>query len=236
MKIVAVVGAKNTGKTTLVTRIIRELVKRGFTVGTVKHSHHSFDMSDRDTGKHKKAGAEIVAGTGEETFFTIKGEMKLDNVLGMMNFIKNLDFIILEGFKTSKYAKISTSDFKDDFTIANVNVFEMDDSSLKTLVDLLDKRSYGMIKYLNCKKCGFDSCDVFVDGKIKGNPNATLCKSESDEVLLKIDNQMIPLNPFVRNFVKETIQGMVKSLKTDEFGVNDFEKIELLIRDDHDRH
>ena len=47
---------------------------------------------------------------------------------------------------------------------------------------------------------------------------------------------MIPLNPFVRNFVKETVQGMVKSLKTDEFGVNDFEKIELLIRDDHDRY
>ncbi len=36
----------------------------------------------------------------------------------MMNFIKNLDFVILEGFKTSKYAKISTSDFKDDFTIS----------------------------------------------------------------------------------------------------------------------
>ncbi len=236
MKIVAVVGAKNTGKTTLVIRIVRELAERGFAVGTVKHSHHRFDMSDRDTGKHKKAGAEIVAGIGEETFFTIKENMKLDDVLGMMNFIKNLDFIILEGFKTSKYAKISTSDFKDDFTIANVNVFEMDDCTLKTLVDLLDERSYGMIKYLNCKKCGFDSCDDFVDGKIKGNTNAILCKSESDEVLLKIDNHMIPLNPFVRNFVKETIQGMVKSLKTDEFGVNDFEKIELLIRDDHDRH
>jgi molybdopterin-guanine dinucleotide biosynthesis protein B len=47
---------------------------------------------------------------------------------------------------------------------------------------------------------------------------------------------MIPLNPFVRSFVKETIHGMVKSLKTDEFGVKDFEKIELLIRDDHERY
>ena len=96
MKIIAVLGAKNTGKTTLVTRIVRELVERGFAVGTVKHSHHRFDMSDRDTGKHKKAGAEIVAGIGEETFFTIKENMKLDDVLGMMNFIKNLDFIIFK--------------------------------------------------------------------------------------------------------------------------------------------
>jgi len=236
MKIVAVVGTKNTGKTTLVTRIVRELVERGFTVGTVKHSHHKFDMSDRDTGKHKNAGAEIVAGTGEETFFTIKGGMELDRVLGMMNFIKNLDFVILEGFKNSKYAKISTSDFKDDFTIKKVNVLEIDDLKLKKLVDLLCERSYGMTKYLNCKKCGFESCNDFMKEKIKGNTNETICKSESDEVLLKIDDQMIPLNPFVRSFVKETIQGMVKSLKTDEFGVKDFEKIEILIRDDHDRH
>jgi molybdopterin-guanine dinucleotide biosynthesis protein B len=236
MKIIAVVGTKNTGKTTLVTKIVRELVKRGFQVGTIKYSHHSFDMSDRDTGKHKNAGAIIVAGTGKETFFTIAGGMALENVLSMMNFIKNLDFVILEGFKTSKYAKISTSDFKDEFTLANVNVFEMENDELESLVDLLSERSFGMIKYLNCKKCGFDDCDDFVHQKIKGNKNATICKSESDEVLLKINDQMIPLNPFVRSFVKETISGMVKSLKTDEFGVNNFEKIELLIRDDHDRH
>ncbi len=236
MKIVAVVGTKNTGKTTLVTKIVRELVDMGFEVGTVKHSHHSFELSDRDTGKHKKAGAKIVAGIGEETFFTMNGGMELEHVLSMMNFIEPLDFVVLEGFKTSKYAKISTSDFTDEFTIANVNVFEMGDSKLKSLVDLLNARSYGMIKYLNCKKCGFVDCNGFVKAKINGNLDATLCKSESDEVLLKIDNQMIALNPFVRSFVKETIQGMVKSLKTDEFGVNDFEKIELLMRDDHDRN
>ena len=236
MKIIAVVGTKNTGKTTLVTKIVRELVDRGFEVGTVKYSHHSFDMSDRDTGKHKNAGATIVAGTGKETFFTMDVGMELENVLSMMEFIKNLDYVVLEGFKTSKYAKISTSDFNDEFTIANINVFEMDNNELKSLVDLLSERSFGMVKYLNCKKCGFDNCNDFVNQKIKGNKNATICKSESDEVLLKIDSQMIPLNPFVRSFVKETILGMVKSLKTGEFGANDFEKIQLLIRDDHDRY
>ena len=69
----------------------------------------------------------------------------------------------------------------------------MDDLKLKSLVDLLCERSYGMIKYLNCKKCGFDSCNDFVKAKIKGNSDATTCKSESDEVLLKIDNQMLYL-------------------------------------------
>jgi molybdopterin-guanine dinucleotide biosynthesis adapter protein len=235
MKIVAVVGTKNTGKTTLVTRIIRELVDRGFKVGTIKHSHHRFDMSDRDTGKHKMAGAEIVAGIGEETFFTMTGGMDLEKVLNMMNFIENLDYVILEGFKTSEYAKISTNDFKDEYTIANVNPMEINDPEFKSLVDRLEGRSYGIIQNLNCKKCGFEDCEDFVNAKIKGNNVSNICKTESDEVLMKIDDHMIPLNPFVRSFVKETILGMVKSLKTEEFGVNEFEKIELLIRDDHDR-
>jgi molybdopterin-guanine dinucleotide biosynthesis protein B len=235
MKIVAVVGTKNTGKTTLVTKIVGELVNRGFQVGTVKHSHHSFDMSDRDTGKHKKSGARIVAGVGEETFFSMREGMDLENVLSIMNFLENLDFVVIEGFKTSNYAKISTSDYNDEFTLANLNVMKTDEFQLKSLVDLIVERSFGMIKDLNCKKCGFNNCQDFVHAKINGNPDATSCKAESDEVLLKIDDHMIPLNPFVRGFVKDTVNGMVKSLKTDEFGVNDFSKIELLIRDDHDR-
>ena len=45
---------------------------------------------------------------------------------------------------------------------------------------------------------------------------------------------MIPLNPFVRTFIDETVLGMVKSLKTDEFGAENLNKIELLIRDKHE--
>ena len=38
MKIITVVGTKNTGKTTLVTMIVKELSKRGYKVGTIKHT------------------------------------------------------------------------------------------------------------------------------------------------------------------------------------------------------
>ena len=236
MRIIAVVGTKNTGKTTLVTRIVKELVERGFKVGTVKHTHHQFDHPERDTGKHKTAGAEIVAGIGSETFLTLNNTMDLENVLVMMKFMKDLDFVVIEGLKESRYAKISTSEFNDEFTIANVNVFEMDDSKLISIVDLILERSFGMINDLNCKKCGYDCCDEFIHAKIAGKPDAIQCKAESDQVILKINNHMIPLNPFVRTFINETVFGMVKSLKTNEFGAKNFDKIELLIRDDHDKN
>lgn len=234
MRIIAVVGTKNTGKTTLVTKIVAELVERGFNVGTVKHTHHQFDLPERDTGKHKAAGAEIVAGIGSETFISIKDSVDLEKVLLMMKFMKDLDFVVVEGLKESKYAKISTSDFTDEFTIANIDVFNIDDAQLSSTVDLVLERSFGMVNDLNCKKCGYDSCDDFVQAKIQGIADTSYCKSESDRVILKINDTLIPLNPFVRTFIDETVLGMVKSLKTDEFGAENLNKIELLIRDKHE--
>jgi len=87
-----------------------------------------------------------------------------------------------------------------------------------------------LVQKLNCKKCGFKNCSEFVQAKIHGDAVDIDCKTDSTEVLLRINDKAIPLNPFVRDFVRDTVEGMVKSLKTSEFGVEDFEKIELLIR------
>ena len=44
MKVFGITGWKNTGKTGLVERLVTELSFRGFTVSTIKHAHHSFDV------------------------------------------------------------------------------------------------------------------------------------------------------------------------------------------------
>ena len=60
MKVISVVGYKGTGKTTLVTQLVKTLSKRG-KVGTVKQMfHHRFNPKNTDTGKHFDAGAEAV--------------------------------------------------------------------------------------------------------------------------------------------------------------------------------
>ena len=230
MNIIAIIGLKNTGKTTLVAKIVEELVKRGYHVGTVKHSHHGFDLPGKDTWKHQDAGAELVVGSGKGTFFNFKDEMDIDSILNHMKFLEDLDYIVLEGFKDVKYAKISTSPLKDKYIIANVNVLEVDDEEIHSLVNLIEERSYGLIQEFNCKKCGYDNCEEYIKAKIIGHANNIQCKTESEEVLLKINNQMIPLNPFVRSFIDETVTGMVNSIKTEEFGVDQINRIELLIK------
>ena len=122
MRIIGIVGTKNTGKTILVTNIIKKLVERGFEVGSVKHTTEGFDIEGRDTWKHKEAGAQIVVGAGEDTFLNIGEELELDCIFNLLKYVKELDFVVVEGFKHSKYAKVSTSNYKDDFTIKNVDV------------------------------------------------------------------------------------------------------------------
>lgn len=70
MKIVSIVGNKNSGKTSLTTKLIRELTKRGYNVASVKHSHHNIEMDkpNTDTWRHKQAGANLVVGIGSTTF------------------------------------------------------------------------------------------------------------------------------------------------------------------------
>jgi len=231
MKVIAVSGTKNTGKTTLTTKIVAELVKRGFTVGTVKHTHHGFDTEGKDTNKHAQAGAEIVVGSGTESFFTLQESMDLDTILSVLKFIKNPDYVVLEGFKHSKYAKICTSDLKDDFTIAQVNVFDMDETDINLLVDLVEQRSYGFLQNMDYKKLGFKKSEDLAKAIVKGDLNYQEEIKEPVDILLRIDGSIIPMNLFVQDFIKSTIQGMIKSLKTDEFGAKENKKIELIINE-----
>jgi len=226
MKIIGVAGTKNTGKTTLVTLIVSELVRRGYRVGTVKHTHHDLDLEGKDTWKHREAGSELVVGSGETTFFLIKDELKLDKILKIINSMKELDYLIIEGFKFANYPKIST----DDFTITNINVFQIHEEDIPPLVDLLEERTYGIIPYGNCGECGFDNCLDMARAIIRGETSEKECKMKKImEVELYIGDEPIHLNPFVQDFIKKSVLGMINSLKT--HGKEPIqENVELIIR------
>jgi molybdopterin-guanine dinucleotide biosynthesis protein B len=230
MKIIGVAGTKNTGKTTLVTLIVSELVRRGYRVGTVKHTHHDLDLEGKDTWKHREAGSELVVGFGETTFFLIKNELKLDKILKIINSMKELDYLIIEGFKFANYPKISTDDVKDEFTITNINVFQIHEEDIPPLVDLLEERTYGIIPYGNCGECGFDNCLDMARAIIRGETSEKECKMKKImEVELYIGDEPIHLNPFVQDFIKKSVLGMINSLKT--HGKEPIqENVELIIR------
>ncbi|TGV78031.1 molybdopterin-guanine dinucleotide biosynthesis protein B, partial [Mesorhizobium sp. M00.F.Ca.ET.149.01.1.1] len=62
-RVFGITGWKNSGKTTLTEKLVTELVARGWTVSTVKHAHHDFDIDKpgTDSFRHRQAGATEVA-------------------------------------------------------------------------------------------------------------------------------------------------------------------------------
>lgn len=106
--IIPVVGCSNSGKTTLVVKLVKELKKRGFRVATIKHHHQtiSLDVPGKDTWKHAQAGADIVVLASPGSVGILERtpvDLTLDEIAGR---IQGVDIIIAEGFKGADRPKI----------------------------------------------------------------------------------------------------------------------------------
>lgn len=108
--IVCFVGRSNSGKTTLIERVIPELVRVGYKVATVKHAGHGFDLDTegKDSWRHKQAGASsvVVISKGSMAMFAdVSDQMKVDDVRDRF-LDASYDLIIAEGWKHEGYPKI----------------------------------------------------------------------------------------------------------------------------------
>lgn len=103
----AVSGIKNSGKTTLITKLVEEFVGRGCRVAVIKHDGHDFDadVEGTDSYRHKQAGAYGTAVFSGNKFMLVK-EQKNTETEEMISAFPEADFIILEGMKASEYPKI----------------------------------------------------------------------------------------------------------------------------------
>ncbi len=107
MKVLAVSGVKNSGKTTLICGLIRCLGKSGLKVATIKHDGHDFDadVPGTDTWKHLSSGAYGTAVFSKNKFMVVK-QIPEPSEQELMEFFPEADLLLLEGFKYSSYPKI----------------------------------------------------------------------------------------------------------------------------------
>lgn len=108
--ILCFVGRSNSGKTTLIERVIPELVRVGYRVATIKHAGHGFnlDTEGKDSWRQKRAGAStvIVLSKGSLAMFSdVPEEIKVEDLRD--RFLDHrIDLIIAEGWKSEGYPKI----------------------------------------------------------------------------------------------------------------------------------
>lgn len=101
---IAVVGRHNSGKTTLIEKLIAELVARGHDVGSVKHHHKTgfeFDVPGKDSYRHRQAGASetvIAAPDQIARVRTLEHEVECSEIVRSM---PGHDIIVVEGYRKS---------------------------------------------------------------------------------------------------------------------------------------
>ncbi len=149
MKVIAVVGTKKTGKTTLVESLVRSLKKYG-RVGTIKNMQtHPVDKGD--TKRHFEAGADEVLGLGKQKIkITPRGS--LESALLELD-EDGMDFVIVEGFKSSNLPKIVLGGIDVPNTLYHVEINKLNEAQLKKLTDLIiSLRDYKPIGKENLSK------------------------------------------------------------------------------------
>jgi len=107
--IVSIVGKSNSGKTTLIEKLIVELTRRGWRVATIKHNRHGFeiDHEGKDSWRHKKAGAVATVLVSPRQVAVIE-DVEMDYELAQIRerYIRNADIILAEGYKGNPHPKI----------------------------------------------------------------------------------------------------------------------------------
>jgi len=106
-QIICIVGRSQSGKTTLIEKLIPALIRKGYRVGTIKHSHHifDFDKSGKDSWRHKDAGAETVIIASPGKIAMVKNDHQ-GTLESLQNYFDDLDLVITEGYKGAHKPKI----------------------------------------------------------------------------------------------------------------------------------
>ena len=106
-RIVAISGVKNSGKTTLICRLLEIFKEKGLRVAVLKHDGHDFepDVPGTDTYRQLQAGAYGTVVFSKGKYMLVKQQPQITEK-ELMEFFPEADLILLEGFKYSTYPKI----------------------------------------------------------------------------------------------------------------------------------
>jgi molybdopterin-guanine dinucleotide biosynthesis adapter protein len=247
-KAVSVVGFKDAGKTRVVEALVAELSKRGYIVGTVKHTTEdlSFDKEKTDTWRHTEAGA--IASTILSDKHTAIFLQRAITVQKAVDALSDVDFVVLEGFKTFDIvSRIIVPKEQDDIeklsngleiAIVDANeikpygtsVQSLNFNDAKALADTVERYAFPLLAGLNCKDCGYNSCHEMGRAILAGEADYLKCIKYSVNISLKVNDSSVSLNSFVQSALRNIILGFIKTLK--ETGEPKHVEIEFEVTED----
>lgn len=248
MKVFSVFGITDSGKTTTVECIIKELRRRRYSVGTIKDIHFQgfqMDQEGTNTWRHRVAGSQLVTARGfYETDILFQEKMDIQDLLPFYHH----DWLILEGVYETNVPHIlcahETKDIDERLTdlvfaisgrvsekmteykgIPVINALK----DIEKLVDLLEEKVFDHLPFLKpacCDMCGLD-CHRLAVEILQGKRKREDCVLVGEQqVEVKIGGKSLTMVPFVQDIVRGAVEGVLRELD----GYEEEQDIEIIIR------
>jgi len=205
--IVSIVGMTNSGKTTLVVKLISEITRRGYRVATIKHAQEIHFEPGKDSERHIRSGSEITAVVTPQEAILIKPiatEVEPEEIARLLGV--DYDIILVEGFKQADQPKIE--------------IRYGGKEPLKNIKNLIAVVSDGSVK-AGIRRFSTNDAVGIVDLLEKD-----FIKPQMNRLALHINGRKITLKSFPEKIIGDIILNMASSLK----GINQIDSLDISIR------
>ena len=235
MKALGIIGYHQTGKTTLVTCLIRELTKKGYNVCSIKDIHSETYRSDtegKNTFLHTQAGSQAVFAKGlYDSALLFPRPLNLKEMVSCLQ----ADYLIIEGLQNAPVPKIvcaentvQLDELIDDTCIGisgviaspiksfkGLPVFSLPDD-LAVLLSTVQEKCFDILPLAEpecCSACGKD-CYKMAEDIVQGRAKRSDCVLDNKEELkLWVGDREIVIVPFVQKLLKDILVAFMNNLK-----------------------
>jgi len=197
MKVLAVVGNSNSGKTRLIAKLIPELKKRGYSVSVIKHCSKGFTLSPegKDSWKFNEAGANAVSMIGPDRLSLIRQDTSQPYPSAVAaDYFKESDIVLVEGGRREKRL--------EKIQILRKGVSEEVTCPTEELLAVVSDMEVTVDKPVFHPDQISEIAEI-VAGRIEDTRS---------QVSLSIDGSPVRLNEFVQKIYTNTLLGLIASL------------------------
>lgn len=232
---ICIVGFKNTGKTKLISSIVKVLSSKRLKVIVVKHSHERIDLNVKNTARILSSKPLAVAYKSPyDNILMFNLSFNLETLLDLLN----PHIILYEGFKSSPYPKILTAMKDEDLNLdidkslvkmvvgpesirsstfkiypkarfSNIENEKLIDEVLQFIVE----EYISNLPKLNCGKCGYNTCNDYAEKLIRGEDIFGKCVIENPPAKLYVNWSKIDLSPYPATVLSSLLKAFVNTLK-----------------------
>lgn len=209
--LISVVGKSKSGKTTLLERLVPELVRRGYRVAAFKHTAHGFHLDREGKDSHRLMGVGsgavmMVAPSQLAILYPQDGEPPLSQLPRFL--VPGFDLLLAEGFRQQPSTKIEThrQELGPDLLCAPAELWAVvSDAALSLPIPTFSWEDVSGLADLISR---------------------TFPKAQGGDMELFVNGLPININPFIKEIMNRTVVAMVSTLK----GIGEIKEVELRLR------